>query len=315
MKGVLEMIAYLFPGQGSQRAGMYDLLGDKIKETEEVFEVAKAVTGRDVIRLCKELTDDELILTYNTQLSVTAMNMAYSKILANRGIVPNIVAGHSLGQLSALAAADVISLHDLFRIVAKRAELMMRVQENGKLATIIGLEKSIIEEICQEVSKISGQVSIALENSDKQYVIGGKEKDVDIAVRKIESEGALKIVELRVSNAFHTYLMEPMVQEFGDFVNTIVFNEPKAKVLLNAKGGYAESADEIKNDVIAQCVNVVKWKDCMHILLENKETLIAEVGIGKTMSSLMRGMPHKCKVYSMSNNIDFDLFLSATNKL
>lgn len=293
---------------------MYDLLGDKIKETEEVFEVARVVTGRDVIKLCKELTDEELKVTYNTQLSVTAMNMAYAKILANRGIVPDIVAGHSLGQLSALAAADVITLHDLFRIVDKRAELMMRVQESGKLATIIGLDKSIIEEICKEVSKISGTVSIALENSDKQYVIGGKKKDVDSAVSKIESEGALKIVELKVSNAFHTYLMEPMVQPFSDFINTIVFNEPNAKVLLNAKGGFAESVGEIKKDIIEQCVNAVKWKDCMHILLESKDALIAEVGIGKTMSSLMRGMPHKCKVYSISNNVDFDMFLSATNK-
>lgn len=150
-------------------------------------------------------------------------------------IVPDIVAGHSLGQLSALAA-DVITLHDLFRIVDKRAELMMRVQESGKLATIIGLDKSIMEEICKEVSKILGTVSIALENSDKQYVIGGKEKDADSAVSKIESEGALKIVELKVSNAFHTYLMEPMVQPFSDFINTIVFNEPNAKVLLNARG-------------------------------------------------------------------------------
>lgn len=313
-KDVLELIAYLFPGQGSQKAGMYDLLGDKKKETEEVFETARAVTGRDVIKLCKDLTDEELKQTYNTQLCVTAMNMAYAKLLANQGIVPDIVAGHSLGQLSALAAAEVITLQDLFRIVEKRAELMMKVQESGKLATIIGLDKSIIEEICKEVSRTSGTVSIALENSDIQYVIGGREKDVDIAVSKIKAAGALKIVELRVSNAFHTYLMEPMVQPFSDFMNTIVFHEPKAKVLLNAKGDFAGAVEEIKKDIIDQCVNPVKWKDCMHRLLENEDILVAEVGIGKTMSSLMRGMPQKSKVCSISNHADFDKFLSAANK-
>ena len=184
------MIAFLFPGQGSQRAGMYELLGDKANETDELFDIAKEATGRDVLSLCKDATDEELKQTYNTQLSVTAMNLAFATLLKHRGVTPDVVAGHSLGQLSALHEAGVLSTYDLFRLVNKRAELMSGLKESGKLATILGLEKNVVEAVCEETCQTTDQVRIALENSYKQYVIGGREADVDVAVAKMKEAGA-----------------------------------------------------------------------------------------------------------------------------
>lgn len=300
------MIAFLFPGQGSQRAGMYELLGDKANETDELFDIAKEATGRDILSLCKDATDEELKQTYNTQLSVTAMNLAFATLLKHRGVTPDVVAGHSLGQLSALHEAGVLSTYDLFRLVNKRAELMSGLKESGKLATILGLEKNVVEAVCEETCQTTDQVRIALENSYKQYVIGGREADVDVAVAKMKEAGALKIVEIRVSNAFHTYMMEPMVEPFKEFINTLDFQEPKTKILLNSKGGYGTSASEIKEDVIRQCVNVVKWEDCMRQMLTLENLTIAEVGVGKMMSSMIRGIDRSQKVYLTSNTNDFN---------
>ena len=281
------MIAFLFPGQGSQRAGMYELLGDKANETDELFDIAKEATGRDVLSLCKDATDEELKQTYNTQLSVTAMNLAFATLLKHRGVTPDVVAGHSLGQLSALHEAGVLSTYDLFRLVNKRAELMSGLKESGKLATILGLEKNVVEAVCEETCQTTDQVRIALENSYKQYVIGGREADVDVAVAKMKEAGA-------------------MVEPFKEFINTLDFQEPKTKILLNSKGGYGTSASEIKEDVIRQCVNVVKWEDCMRQMLTLENLTIAEVGVGKMMSSMIRGIDRSQKVYLTSNTNDFN---------
>lgn len=308
------MIVYLFPGQGSQKAGMLNALGEKIDEVKEIFDIAEDVTGRCIRELCIKGIDEELKQTINTQLCVTTMNMAYVKLLENRGILPEVVAGHSLGQFSALTASGVITLPDLFRIVQKRAELMEGISGKGKLATIVGLDKLIIENICNEVSASQGTVEIALENSLQQTVIGGKEEDVNMAIEKIREAGAIRIVETKVSNAFHTYMMKPMVEPFKEFVNTIEFCKPKSKLLLNAKGGFSDDPEEIKMDVFNQCINRVKWVDCLDKILKNEESILAEVGFGKVMMSLVRGKDREKKVYCMSNNKDFELFVDFVSK-
>ena len=305
-----DMIAYLFPGQGSQKEGMYNLFGDSAEEVSEVFDEAAKVTGRDIKALCRDATEEELKQTLNTQISVTTMNMAYAKLLEKRGIKPDVVAGHSLGQLSAIAAAGVISTVDLFRLVNKRAELMSGINESGKLATAVGLDKETVQNICEEVSKENGKVSIALENSPTQYVIGGKEEDVDKAVVKLKEAGALKVVEIKVSNAFHTYMMAPMVEDFKKFVNSLEFKKPVCKILLNCKGGYSDDPEEIREDVINQCVNTVKWVDCINRLLSDENVQIAEVGAGKIMASLVKGFDRKKKVYLMSNPADLEEFVN-----
>lgn len=304
------MIAYLFPGQGSQKEGMYNLIEENEADVSEVFDEASEVTGRDIRALCRDATEEELKQTLNTQISVTTMNMAYAKLLEKRGIKPDVVAGHSLGQLSAIAAAGVISTVDLFRLVKKRAELMSGINESGKLATAVGLDRETVQRICDEVNEASGKVSIALENSPIQYVIGGKEEDVNLAVQKLKDAGAMKVVEIKVSNAFHTYMMAPMVDAFKEFVDSLEFKKPECKILLNCKGGYSDDPEEIREDVINQCVNTVKWVDCMKQLLSNEDVKIAEVGVNKIMASLIKGFDRKKKVWLMSNSEDFGQFVN-----
>lgn len=184
---------------------------------------------------------------------------------------------------------------------------MADVQGSGKLATIVGLDKTTIEEVCDKAKRLSGEVRIALENSKQQYVIGGKEEDVDVVVALLKAKKT-DIFELKVSNAFHTYLMEPMVDSFNDFVNTLEFHETSTKILLNSKGGYSENVKEVKEDIVKQCVSVVRWSDCMKLMLENENIAIAEVGVGWVLTNLIRSISPEKKVYSISNKRDFEQF-------
>ncbi|MCR4678457.1 MAG: ACP S-malonyltransferase [Lachnospiraceae bacterium] len=307
------MKVFLFPGQGSQRAGMYSSLNKYEDEVKNVFDIAGRVTGRDVVDLCLSATDEVLKQTINTQLCVTTMNIAYAEVLKSKGIVPDVVAGHSLGQFSALAVAGVITYEDLFRVIKKRAELMDGLNESGKLAVIMGLRKSTVEDICKAITAEGYRVQIALDNSLSQVVVGGKEDAVDRAIVRTKESGAIKISEVRVSNAFHTYLMEPMIEPFKEFVDTIDFKESNVRVLLNAKGDYAANAEEIREDVIKQCVSEVKWTDCITKVLKEDPTFI-EVGFGKTMMSLIKGTDRSKRVWLSSNEKDLDEFLSVARE-
>lgn len=294
-------ICYLFPGQGTQKPGMLRELGDELQNAAEVFDTAAAVTGRDVRQLCLTASDAELRLTENTQLAVTAMNLAYFTILKKQGIKPDIVMGHSLGQFSALYAAGVTTMEDTFRIVQKRAELMSQTEQSGALCTVLGLLPEQVAEICRRIDPDGQKLTVALHNTEKQVVVGGTEELVAQAEAACKSEGALRTVPVKVSNAFHTPLMKDMEVQFADFLQSVALHEPTCRIILNCKGDYAASVADIREDIVRQCCNTVHWYDGLLQLLKTPDVVTVEVGIGKTMAGMLRNTEPKLTTYLASN--------------
>ncbi len=295
-------LCFMFPGQGSQKPGMLRTLGKEIEKVEEIFQMANEICGKDLKDLCLNANEEQLKKTENTQLVVTAMNLAYFTLLEKEGIHPDLVLGHSLGQFSALYAAGVLSLEQVFALVKKRADLMAQCQEEGMLCSVLGLDFEQVDQICKEVDPKQEELVVALYNTQNQIVIGGNPEFVSQAESRCKEKGALRTVPIQVSNAFHTPLMKEMEDELMAYVDAMELKEPKIKVLLNCKGDYALNTEDIKKEIRRQCCHTVLWYDSIKkIIKENEDCIFAEVGIGKVLTGMMRSIDAKQTVYMVSN--------------
>lgn len=302
----------MFPGQGCQKPGMLRLLDRYREEVREVFDLAGDLAGRDIADLCLTAGAETLGKTINTQIAVTAMNLAYLKLLQNRQIQPDIVMGQSLGQFACLAACRSMSYEDVFRLVLKRAELMDSIERPGVLCSILGFTLEQVREILAALPEDSGIVEIALINGRTQIVLGGEERAVDLAAEQAMAAGAYKTVKIRVSAAFHTSFMKGIEQELSDFIDTLPVEEPCCRIILNCKGDYADSADEIRRDLKLATCHTVNLFSGIERLLSNDALCIAEAGVGKAMAGMLRNMGYKDKVYLLSELKDFDQYIKRT---
>lgn len=301
----------MFPGQGTQKPGMLNALGSSIDKVNEVFEIANDVTGRDVRELCLSASAEELVKTENTQVAVTAMNLAYLKLLDLEGVKPDIVLGHSLGQFSAFAAAGVLTTKQVFEVVQKRAELMGNIKREGMLCTILGMDYMTVEQICHEINPNRDNLVVALYNTPNQIVIGGDPDYVLKAEEACKAKGALRTVPVKVSNAFHTPLMKEMEEEFSSFIDKTVLSAPKCRLMLNCKADYAESVDDIKKEIIEQCCHTVNWCDGVKkVISDNSEIIFAEVGVGKVLTGMLRSIDKDQHMMMMSDSTQFEKFLT-----
>ena len=306
----------IFPGQGTQKPGMIKELGKRIDEVNDVFEVASNVSCKDIKNLCLTGTMENLKKTENTQIAVTAMNMAYLTLLRNDGLDYQVVAGHSLGQYSALAAAEVITMEQLFYIVNIRAQLMSAVKQNGSLCSIAGLSYECINELCHGIDNTSKRLAVALQNSDIQTVVGGECELVEKLEHKAKEAGAIKTTVLNVSNAFHTGLMEDMAIEFAESVEALDIKLPTKKIMLNCKKDYAATEEEIKSELVNQCYHTVFWADGIKkIISDYNDVCFIEVGVGKTLTGMMRHIDSSKKVYMASKPSDYEKILDLSKEI
>lgn len=297
-------ITYVFPGQGSQYKGMIRALGRNAEQVHDVFEMASDIAGRDVLALCTDADDETLGQTRNTQIAVTAMNMAFLRILQLEEIEPDIVLGQSLGQFSAMVASGAMSMENTFRLVVRRAELMSGIQRSGCLCSVLGLEADKVEEIASRVPAELGTLEIALQNARTQTVLGGDEAAVNRAAELCKEAGAFKTVSVHVSAAFHTSLMKEIEDELSDFVDSLPMEEPRCRMILNCKGDFASNASEIREDLKLATCHRVQWAQGLSRLMDEGELLICEAGIGRKMAGMIRNMEYKGKIYLMSEARD-----------
>lgn len=303
-------LCFMFPGQGTQKPGMLRELGNRMETAAPVFQAAREATGRDVQELCLTASAEELQRTENTQLAVTAMNLAYLNLLKQDGIKPNVTMGHSLGQFSALVAAECLSVEQVFSVVQKRAELMSQITRPGMLCSVIGLELSAVEQICRDADPTGQRLVVALHNTPNQIVMGGEPETVMQAEAVCKQAGALRTVPVRVSHAFHTPLMQQMEQTFGEFLETVDFAAPKCKLMLNCKGDFATSVSEIKQEIIAQCCHRVLWTEGVKkVIASNDDLLFAEVGVGKVLTGMMRSIDNRQTMLMLSNPAQYNKFI------
>ncbi len=282
------MLVFLFPGQGSQYVGMGKRALEASKRAQEVFHCAEEVTGLPLTQLCLEGPLSELTRTYYLQPALTAVNLAIYEALKEKGIVPEIVAGHSLGEYSALYAAGVVSLEDVFRLVLKRGELMEQAAEKspGAMYAIIGLSHTILEEIVKLASE-KGVAALANHNSPEQIVITGEEEPTELAARIAKERGA-RVVRLKVSGAYHSPLMREAAREFSSFLEFVSFNTPKKTIFFNVSASSANQPDEIKDLIAKQIESPVRWVEEIENIYQTGGRIFLEVGPKNVLTNLAK---------------------------
>ena len=306
------MKVFVFPGQGTQRAGMLRQLRESYDAVKDIFDTASELSGIDMQDLCTNQNDDVLAITSNTQLAVTAMNLSYLRLLEREGVEPDVVMGQSVGQFSALAACGALSIEDVFRLLIVRSRLMDSIKEETCLYAVLGLSPEKVKEVLDTMEPAADgkRVEIGLINSDKQAVIGGRIPDLDKAAALMQQAGAYAVKKARLNHAFHTSYLEDMVDEFTAFVETLEVKDPACGIILNCSAEYAKSAADIVRDIELQCCHTVLWRDSLKRLFEQKDLKIAEVGNGHTMQGILREAGFRDKVYLMSNPKELQMYVN-----
>ena len=298
----MGQIAFVFPGQGSQAVGMGKALHDSFEAARAVFEEADAVLGFPLSQLCFQGPDDQLKLTENTQPAILAVSTAACRVLSEAGVRPDFVAGHSLGEYSALVAANSLSLGDALRVVRKRGTYMQESVPvgQGAMAAILGLTTDQVEALCREAAQ--GEVlSPANLNSPSQIVIAGTVAAVDRALQLAKSHGARKAVPLSVSAPFHCALMLPAQERLAKDLGQIAFRDPRYPLINNADAAEVRSADAIAGSLSRQVCSSVRWTESVQKLIRAGVQLFVELGPGKVLSGLIRQIDRTVRIANVED--------------
>jgi [acyl-carrier-protein] S-malonyltransferase len=282
-------IAFLFPGQGSQAVGMGKELAQKYSTARQTFEEADEVLGYKLSQVCFEGPEEKLRLTEITQPAILTVSVAAFRVLGERGVKPDYVAGHSLGEYSAHVAADTMSLADAVRTVRNRGKYMQEAVPVGigAMAAILGMEPDKVKRICEDSAQ--GEVcEPANINSPEQIVISGNTGAVERATKLAEERGAKKAKMLPVSAPFHCSLMKPAQDRLAGDLNGLTLNSPATPVICNVDGDVVSSPDQARDALIRQVTGTVKWEQSVRLLISKGVQTFIEVGPGKVLWGLMR---------------------------
>jgi len=283
-------VAYVFPGQGSQWVGMGRDLYNDSDVAKAVFDEADEVLGFPLSRLCFEGPEEELRRTVNAQPAILITSIACLKAAeAVKGMkkvgTPGFVAGHSLGEYTALVAADVLDFAQAVTLVRERGWLMEKAgrKQSGGMLAIIGLEQAMVQKIC-----LASGAQIANINSAEQIVISGSKKSLARASDLAQDHGARRVVPLQVSGAFHSGLMEPAIQDMTEAIAQLNFQDPSIPIVANITAQPLTTAEEIKTELITQLCNCVDWRGSVNYMAEAGITTFVEIGPGQVLSGLIK---------------------------
>ena len=290
------MKAYIFPGQGAQFVGMGLDLYEKSTEAKALFEAANGILGFSITDIMFTGTDEDLKQTKVTQPAIFLHSVILSKVLG-KNFAPQMVAGHSLGEFSALVANGTLSFEDGLQLVAKRAAAMQKACElqPGTMAAVLGLEDAKVEELC---ATIDGIVTPANYNCPGQLVISGELKAVEAACEKMKEAGAKKALILSVSGAFHSVLMKPAEEELAAAIEQTAFHKPLCPVYQNVTTTAVSDENAIKTNLIKQLTAPVKWTQSVQQMIADGATEFIEVGPGKVLQGLVKKINKEAVVAS-----------------
>lgn len=285
------MKAYVFPGQGAQFTGMGKDLYETSDEAKALFEQANEILGFRITDIMFEGEAEELKQTKVTQPAIFLHSTILAKLLGN-DFQPEMVAGHSLGEISALTAAGVLAFEDGLRLVSKRAMAMQAAceAEPSTMAAILGLENEIVEDIC---SKVDGVVVAANYNCPGQLVISGSIEAVNAACEELKEAGAKRALILPVGGAFHSPLMEPARAELASAIESTKFDSPVCPIYQNVTATAVTDPEEIKKNLVAQLTAPVRWTQTMQQMISDGVSSFVEVGPGKVLQGLVKKVDRK----------------------
>lgn len=280
--------AYVFPGQGSQFPGMGKDLYDNNSNAKNLFETANDILGFRITDTLFSGTEEELKQTKITQPAIFLHSVVLASTLSDFN--PDMVAGHSLGEFSALVANKTLSFEDALKLVYKRALAMQKACESnpGTMAAILNLEDKIVEDICKEITQAGNTVVAANYNCPGQLVISGSLEGINIACEKLKAAGAKRALVLPVGGAFHSPLMEPARVELEAAISSTHFNEPICPVYQNVTASAVSNSAEIRKNLIAQLTAPVKWTQSVQQMSNDGATHFVEVGPGKVLQGLIK---------------------------
>jgi [acyl-carrier-protein] S-malonyltransferase len=294
-------VAFLFPGQGSQAVGMGQQLAEQHKDVADVFQQADDILQVPLSRTIFEGPQEELTLTTNAQPALLTTSVAILKAMEQYNIVPDYVAGHSLGEYSALVAAGALSFKDGVYAVRKRGEYMEEAVPNGEgaMAAILGMDAAVLRDIANEVSEEGYSVQVANMNSRQQIVISGTKLGVEIVSKQAKENGAKRAVPLRVSGPFHSSLMKPAAEKFRGVLDSIAIEDAKIPIIANVTADCITEKEMIKEKLIEQLYSSVLWYQSIERMVELGVDTFVEIGPGKVLAGLMKSIAPSVKAYTV----------------
>ncbi|AZS16150.1 ACP S-malonyltransferase [Paenibacillus lutimineralis] len=296
-------IAFVFPGQGSQSVGMGQDLFDQSPDARRLFEQADTKLGFSLSELIFEGPEDELKQTANTQPALLTTSVVMYEALAARGIKPDFVAGHSLGEYSALTAAGVLSFEDAVSIVRARGEFMEQAVPGGQgaMAAVLGGERKSLEELCAEISNGGHLVELANVNCPGQIVVSGSKEGVGQVVERVKEIGAKRAIPLEVSGPFHSSLMREAAERLSGKLDSVSFQDAPVPVVANVTARPVQQSEEIKQLLVEQVYSPVLWSDSIAWLIEQGVDTFVELGPGSVLTGLIKKIDKTVALYNVKD--------------
>lgn len=302
----MRKIAFVFPGQGSQYVGMGKEFASEYTQAQEIFENANKKLGISLSNLCFNGPEEELRLTSNTQPAILTVSVAILKVLETEGIKANYVAGHSLGEYSALVAAGALQFNDAVWLVRQRGTFMQEAVPPGEgtMAAILGLELEQLEALCQEAS-IVGVVEPANYNSPGQIVIAGATPAVEKAMELSKKYGAKRAMRLAVSGPFHSSLLQPASLRLAEALQQIQLQDAAIPVVANISAEVELDAAVIRDNLIRQVSGAVKWQQSVEKLITLGVNTFVEIGPGKVLNGLIKKIDKNVEMFNIEDKASF----------
>ncbi len=299
----MSKTAFVFPGQGAQAVGMGRDAYESNSKAKAIFEEADAVLGFQLSDIIFNGPEEVLKQTANTQPALLTVSAALLELLADSGLKPDYVAGHSLGEYSALVAAGVISFRDAVATVRARGEYMEQAVPGGQgaMAAVLGAEREALGELCQAVSAEGNVVELANVNSPGQIVVSGSAAGVQSIVARGKEIGAKRVIPLEVSGPFHSSLMKPAAERLGETLAKVGLNDAKVPLIANVTAREAVQGEEIRRLLVEQVYSPVLWEDSIRYLIEQGVDTFVEIGSGSVLAGLIKKIDKNVRIISVNS--------------
>ncbi|GAA0299020.1 [acyl-carrier-protein] S-malonyltransferase [Gracilibacillus halotolerans] len=309
----MKRVAFIYPGQGSQAIGMGKDFFETFDLAKDYFNRANNILGYNLQDIMFEGPNEELTKTENTQPALLLVSSIISELLKEHQITPEVAAGHSLGEYSALTATGAISFDEAIMLVHRRGKLMESAFPAGKgaMAAVLGLQQEEIQEVLNTITvNLSTTVEIANLNCPGQIVISGTRTAIDAAVTELKEAGAKRVLPLSVSGPFHSSLMRPAASKLEEEINECNWNDVTTPIYANVTATKVQNQSEIKQLLVEQLYSPVRFEEIITNLLAEELDAIVEVGSGKVLSGLVKKVNRRANVFSVQDIASFENFIA-----